>query len=352
MGMLAQVDGARTCLQDWLGTRMDQVTKVNVFKTAPFVRHLLCEVVFFYGWLLRFSSGLQEALETLQGYSDTVALRMKSEPSRFREQYLSSKFIQESIDKVCFDLLWFDSLFDIKLKQQLRTYFTRFLKRHPDSGYFVSRLSRVEGSTSVVSSVWREVIKIVTDKSDVRLLEQVCRLGLTKFIQVLDPDQPGQLPALGLGFLNRLAHLLERQTRMVGVRHSPLLWRLLMWTTSVLNSKKNISEDGDSFKAVKHSSEACESLKTVLYRAIQDVPWSKALYMDTALYLDKVGELYTTTRTEVKVGDGEDHSEDELVEPKFEEVPGTLEHVTELMVEKDLRVRLPLPELDVLLDPT
>ena len=100
----------------------------------------------------------------------------------------------------------------------------------------------------------------------------------------------------------------------------------------------------------------------------QDVPWDKALYLDTALYLDRRTQLYQTTSKEVKYGDGEDHPEDEFVEPKFELVPGTLEHITELMVEKvkhplsevisfhlvstqELRVRLPLPELEVLMEP-
>ena len=36
----------------------------------------------------------------------------------------------------------------------------------------------------------------------------------------------------------------------------------------------------------------------------------------------------------MKFGEGEDHPEDEFVEPKFEMIPGTLEHITELMVEK------------------
>ena len=100
----------------------------------------------------------------------------------------------------------------------------------------------------------------------------------------------------------------------------------------------------------------------------QDVPWDKALYLDTALYLDRRTQLYQTTSKEVKYGDGEDHPEDEFVEPKFELIPGTLEHITELMVEKvnhpfpeiisinlifsqELRVRLPLPELEVLMEP-
>ena len=98
------------------------------------------------------------------------------------------------------------------------------------------------------------------------------------------------------------------------------------------------------------------------------MPWDKALYLDTALYLDRQGQLYQTTSKEVKYGEGEDHPEDEFVEPKFELIPGTLEHITELMVEKvehlpsviiannpvliqELRVRLPLPELEVLMEP-
>ena len=92
------------------------------------------------------------------------------------------------------------------------------------------------------------------------------------------------------------------------------------------------------------------------------------MYLDTALYLDRQGQLYQTTSKEVKYGEGEDHPEDEFVEPKFEMIPGTLEHITELMVEKvkhqpteiivnhlvfiqELRVRLPLPELEVLMEP-
>ena len=111
---------------------------------------------------------------------------------------------------------------------------------------------------------------------------------------------------------------------------------MMLWTTSIL------ANDADS-------------LKTMLYRAIQDVAWCKALYVDTGLYLEKIGELYCTTRRQLHnlSGEGEEEGEEaeDDVEPRFEEIPGTLEHVTELMVEKDLRLRLPLQELDVLLEP-
>ena len=79
------------------------------------------------------------------------------------------------------------------------------------------------------------------------------------------------------------------------------------------------------------------------------------MYVDTGVYLEKIGKLYCTTRRQLHnlsgEVDGEGDEDDEDAEPRYEEIPGTLEHVTELMVEKDLRLRLPLQELDVLLEP-
>ena len=39
----------------------------------------------------------------------------------------------------------------------------------------------------------------------------------------------------------------------------------------------------------------------MLYRALQEVPWCKALYMDTVSYLANIGELYTILRKEVSL---------------------------------------------------
>ena len=177
---------------------------------------------------------------------------------------------------------------------------------------------------------------LVKDKASVNhgLVRTVLRLSVSRFVKVLDPDHPDQLPSVGVGFLHKLHNLLEYLTKLPGIRHNPLVWRLLIWTTSILAADM-------------------DSIKTILYRAIQEVAWCKALYLDTAHCLAKVDKLYCTTRRMVTynvIGDME-HEEDEELEPKYEEIPGTLEHVTELMVEKDLRLRLPLQELDVLLEP-
>ena len=85
----------------------------------------------------------------------------------------------------------------------------------------------MEDSTSVVSSVWREVCQIVKDKNKVnnKLVEEILRLGLTKFVKVLDKDAPGNLPCVALGFLNKLHNLLEFLVKLPNVRHSPLVWR-------------------------------------------------------------------------------------------------------------------------------
>jgi len=360
--MIGLVDKARTEFEAWLGKRMDDPRKrIKVFQQAPAIRHSGCEVLFLYTWLLYFTLGPNEALEVLAGYSERVEREVQAAEDRLSRQERRSeemvksggrfdvelqtlRFVQESIDKIAFDLIWFEAAEEVGMRQKLRSFYLSCLAKYPHSGFFHSQLPVVESSTSVVSSVWREVCKVgleknVADSCSHGLMEQMALLGLSKVSAALaDCSTQVELPALAVGLLNRLRHLLEKLTSVASVRHSPLLWRLLIWAASLLTSRLEAKD-------------AAEELKTVLYRAIQDVPWDKALYLDTALYLDRRGQLYQTTSKEVKFGEGEDHPEDEFVEPKFEMIPGTLEHITELMVEKELRVRLPLPELEVLMEP-
>lgn len=342
MSMLALVDSARINFETWISENINNVRSINTFKLMPFVRHSLVEIIFFQAWLIKFTNGWMDSISILEGYSKNIEAKIDKK-ARFSEEYLTLKYIHESIDKIAYDILYYESLHDVKVRQNLRSFYTSCLQKHPNSGYILSNLQAVEGSTSVVSSVWREVCRIVQSKQLVNqyLVEQVLKMGLTKFVKVLDPESPGNLPSIGLGFLNKLHNILEYFTTLPNIRHSPIIWRMFLWTTSVL-------------KAGVDSSEACESLKTMLYRAIQDVPWCKALYLDTALYLSKIDQLYCTVKKEIIIGgeyENAEDVEDEVVEPKFEEIPGTLEHITDLMIEKDLRVRLPLQELEVLLEP-
>ena len=337
--IIALVDSTQDKFIKWIDENIDKVTRIKFSKKAPNVKHSLIEVIFLYAWLSTFSLGWQEGTEILQKFSNTIREKLKPrKDSRFNEDFLTLKFLDESINKIMFDILWYESHQDIKVKQNLRTFYIQCLQQHSHNGYFLCHLASVEDSTSVVSTVWREVCQIVKDKDKVnhKLVEEILRLGLTKFVKVLDRDCPGQLPCVGLGFLNKLHNLLEFLVKLPTVRHSALVWRMMLWTTSILQSD-------------------AESLKTMLYRAIQDVAWCKALYVDTGIYLDKIGQLYCTTRRQLHNLSGdmeaEGEEEEEDVEPRYEEIPGTLEHITELLVEKDLRLRLPLQELDVLLEP-
>ena len=41
-------------------------------------------------------------------------------PGRFDQLALTQSFLVESLDKICLDMLWFDSVFDVLEKQRLR----------------------------------------------------------------------------------------------------------------------------------------------------------------------------------------------------------------------------------------
>ena len=101
------------------------------------------------------------------------------------------------------------------------------------------------------------VKKNAADSCSHGLMEQMALLGLSKVSAALaDCSTQVELPALAVGLLNRLRHLLEKLTSVASVRHSPLLWRLLIWAASLLTSRLEAKD-------------AAEELKTVLYRAIQ-----------------------------------------------------------------------------------
>ena len=49
---------------------------------------------------------------------------------------------------------------------------------------------------------------------------------------MLDPADPTIIPSIGLGFLTQLHNLVEHLVSLPSNRHNPLVWRLLLWTSS------------------------------------------------------------------------------------------------------------------------
>lgn len=97
------------------------------------------------------------------------------------------------------------------------------------------------------------------------------------------------------GLSHRIRGLFENATKAKMGVHCPLLWRMYMHF---------LVSDGKVDQA-----------KGIFYKALQNVPWSKGLYMDAV-------QLF----------------------------PENLQEFVDLMTEKELRLRLPLEELDILLE--
>ncbi|KAA0711184.1 Protein NRDE2 -like protein [Triplophysa tibetana] len=119
-----------------------------------------------------------------------------------------------------------------------------------------------------------------------QLLDSVQRSGLPSDILPVLPEN---------GLSNRIRCLFESATATEHGAHCPLLWRMYL---------KFMVLDGNA-----------ERGSGVFYKALQEVPWVKGLYMDAV-------QLF----------------------------PERVQEFLDLMTEKELRLRLPMEELDILLE--
>ncbi|KAM9294357.1 nuclear exosome regulator NRDE2 [Gastrophryne carolinensis] len=120
------------------------------------------------------------------------------------------------------------------------------------------------------------------------------RLKMLESAQRIDAAEiPSIMPENGLS--NRIRALFDHCIGTEHGAHCPLLWRMyLHFTVSLGNADRS---------------------RGLFYKAIQSCPWAKVLYLDAAEYF-----------------------------------PEQLQEIVDLMMEKELRVRLPLEELDILLE--
>lgn len=109
--------------------------------------------------------------------------------------------------------------------------------------------------------------------------------------------------------LYRAQALLEEFVSKEPGRYCPILWRLLMWVANMLGTHH------------PEENKRIQDVNTVYYRSLQDCPSVKALYLDAVKYL---------------------HLDDESDEE--------LKRKLDTFKEKEGRIRLLLPELDILLE--
>ncbi|CAB1412980.1 unnamed protein product [Pleuronectes platessa] len=137
------------------------------------------------------------------------------------------------------------------------------------------------------SSVVPRLFAIVTEQQRKQLVDAAQRSCCS------DATAPAFLPENGLS--NRIRGLFESAIATEMGARCPLLWRMYMYF---------LVSEGKVDKATG-----------IFYKALQNIPWAKGLYMDAV-------QLF----------------------------PKQLQEFVDLMTEKELRLRLPLEELDILLE--
>ncbi|XP_073323174.1 nuclear exosome regulator NRDE2 isoform X2 [Pagrus major] len=136
------------------------------------------------------------------------------------------------------------------------------------------------------SSVVPRLFAIFAEQQRKQLVDTALRSGFHDAALPILPEN---------GLSNRVRGLFERTISTEMCSHCPLLWRMYMHF---------LLSDGQVDKA-----------KGIFYKALQNIPWAKGLYMDGV-------QLF----------------------------PEHLQEFVDLMTEKELRLRLPLEELDILLE--
>jgi hypothetical protein len=53
----ALIEGAQRSFQEWIAEDIQNISVSKIFQMAPFLRHSIADVIFFYAWLTKFSSG-------------------------------------------------------------------------------------------------------------------------------------------------------------------------------------------------------------------------------------------------------------------------------------------------------
>ncbi len=188
------------------------------------------------------------------------------------------------------------------------------LSAYPNNEYFLQKLIDYRVQPNVVDATWRSFSTQLLEKIMPSPLPQLYAVKLLVAGFVQHRRDEGSLP-IALSFLNRARSLLERFVSFGNTgRHSPSLWRLLMWTTNSIGALQTMGD-------VKEDK---ASVNTIFYRSLQDCPAVKSLFLDV------VGYLHLDT-VAAAADDG-------------------LRRVLDILTEKEARTRMPIEELEVLLE--
>ncbi|XP_046346712.2 nuclear exosome regulator NRDE2-like [Haliotis rufescens] len=232
------------------------------------------------------SSGLEAAMSN---YQDVLLLLDGSKSSAPSQPLVA---VRENIYRSQWILLRHQMSVGAVPLSQLRVVIDRALQEFPDSSAFLQCLVDLEARSHIVGRLRRYMDRaLVNPASPVPLLHTV----LVEVVRLTSLQQVAQTDSYSTtGVMHRVRSVLERGTQSSASQHCPLVWRLYSHVESKFGDR--------------------ERAKGIFYRALQQCPWSKVLYKDGV-------RLFGQSQ---------------------------LQEMVDLMTEKELRVQIPVEELDLL----
>ena len=245
---------------------------------------------------------------------------------------INDDVLKEALFKIRIDLMLLSAKDHARALVLAKTAISECLQSFPANPYVCSLLikSRIDVRTAVSSSFWRSISKSLLSKASSASspLGQLClvELLINKFKEHSDIEEEHD-NSIATGYLFKAWRILNDVVKTKPCRYkaifreilyfniyilrffrtTPKMWRLLMWSTYML---------GKQYPGKFNP-------KTIFYRALQDNPSAKILGLDLIHYQDN---LSTNANR---------HLQSEL---------------QDIFTEKEVRIRMPMEELKVLLE--
>nr|XP_009688106.1 PREDICTED: protein NRDE2 homolog [Struthio camelus australis] len=205
----------------------------------------------------------------------------------------------EAITLLHTNLLRFHMKIGVYPLNPLREALTEALKRYPSNQSLWRSYIQIQRKSHNASRARRffDSVTRSTDSLEPWLFAIQAEQMRKKLIENVQRADVGEIHSTipETGLTNRIVALFEHAVQSESGTHCPLLWRMYLNFLVSLGKK--------------------EKSKGLFYRALQNCPWAKVLYMDAVEYF-----------------------------------PDELQEALDLMTEKELRVRVPMEELDLLLE--
>lgn len=253
--------------------------------------------IFALGILLYLNEGWDEAKKFLNFTQDKIIKAIESPDTSHKALGL----LHENLLKLKLDL---------SSGKQAKIILGFCLDHFPRNEYFLQKLCDLQIAPNGIDSIWRHFAQSLSSSRSESTLPQIYAIKLLMKNYSLTRNVDEFSSSTAVAYLYRSKSILEYQVEHDPGRTCPILWRLLLWITKEIHVIQ--SRPGRTL----------DPISTVFYRALQECPVTRALYLDFIDYLHVDGHC--------------DVSE--------------LKKILEILIEKEGRVRMPWEELEILLE--